>query len=664
MSEGTPKFTPEEKKLHSERGGYVSGQSRRGEIERGESGKWELTKKGEDALREKALEEQAEINTEKKEKEPEVEKIEEKAEAPEAPKETVEAAKESKIHPDLEYLAKEAKEAGGVTLSEHFFKKEAPAVEAETEKEAPDEALKNAYFEWRDLERKAKGGSAWRLHADQEKVLVAEAAKEKYHKFLIEKSEVSEKEKPFYLPPEMVPEGGPRKYNIERLEKIVGMELGLQKEYEKRFAAESKENPGLLKKLWRNYSKMPKGTRIALGVGIATGVFILTGPAVGLWAAGSYGVGRLARSVVGGFVAGAVYKGLDKLVGPFVDSAAKKNIEKTKQKQAEMLNDIRISGVQNELLFAKENTIREYARIARQKQRINIEKALIAGALGVGASFAVEPSYEYLAGKPSAGGLIPPETGENPVIAPELEREATVVPPVAGKTVEVFQQEQYSAIIDRGGNVWKAAKEVAKQAGLSDKQFGESWHNSFVDIPGRGMVHISEINLVHPGTEVYWDGETESFYVKGERMGPTKVSYETSTETVPERPFGHLPVEEAPEAGSEAPTFAELEKGYPGTEIDTGKFVSDRLASFGIDESYYDQIKNSKVKDLLKIRKGTFWDLFRHLNDETAGRVDIYAEWKLAVMVKTELKNLLPLVEDKTIDEAIKFAAQNRHLIK
>ena len=644
MSEKVPKFTPEEQKLHSERGGYVGGQSRRGEIERGESGDWELTEKGKEVLYEKALEEDAARGKAADEKlfipGPAAESPEKTPEKPEAEK-----SKELRIHPDLGYLQEEAKKIGP-------FKEGA--------KEEFPEELKNSYFEWQDLERKAK--KSWM--PNEPLWNEAFAAKEKYHKLLIEKSEVSEKEKPFYLSPEMAPEGGPQKYNIERLEKIVGMELGLQKEYEKRFAAESKENPGLLKKLWRNYSKMPKGTRIALGVGIATGVFILTGPAVGLWAAGSYGVGRLARSVVGGFVAGAVYKGLDKLVGPFVDSAAKKNIEKTKQKQAEMLNDIRISGVQNELLFAKENTIREYARIARQKQRINIEKALIAGALGVGASFAVEPSYEYLAGKPSAGGLIPPETGEKPVIAPELEREATVVPPVAGKTVEVFQQEQYSAIIDRGGNVWKAAKEVAKQAGLSDKQFGESWHNSFVDIPGRGMVHISEINLVHPGTEVYWDGETESFYVKGERMGPTKVSYETSTETVPERPFGHLPVEEAPEAGSEAPTFAELEKGYPGTEIDTGKFVSDRLASFGIDESYYDQIKNSKVKDLLKIRKGTFWDLFRHLNDETAGRVDIYAEWKLAVMVKTELKNLLPLVEDKTIDEAIKFAAQNRHLIK
>src|SRR3989344_2212684 len=269
MSEEAPKFTPEEKKLHSERGGYVSGQSRRGEIERGESGEWELTEKGKGALHEKALEEdEARGKAE-----------DEKPFIPGPVAEIVEKTEEK----------------------------------SETKETAPED-LKNAYFEWRDLERKAKGGSAWRLHADQEKVLVAEAAKEKYHKFLIEKSEVSEKEKQFYLPPEMVPEGGPRKYNIERLEKIVGMELGLQKEYEKRIAAESKENPGLLKKLWRNYSKMPKGTRIALGVGIATGVFILTGPAVGLWAAGSYGVGRLARSGVRGFVAGAVYKGLDKLV--------------------------------------------------------------------------------------------------------------------------------------------------------------------------------------------------------------------------------------------------------------------------------------------------------------------------------------------------------------
>ena len=124
MSEGTPKFTPEEKKLHSERGGYVSGQSRRGEIKRDESGKWKLTEKGEEALHEKALEEDAARGKAADEKPfipgPAAESPEKTPEKPEA-----EESKELKIHPDLEYLAKEA---GGIPLSEHFFKKEIEAM--------------------------------------------------------------------------------------------------------------------------------------------------------------------------------------------------------------------------------------------------------------------------------------------------------------------------------------------------------------------------------------------------------------------------------------------------------------------------------------------------------------------------------------------------------
>src|SRR3989344_943454 len=181
MSEEAPKFTPEEKKLHSERGGYVSGQSRRGEIERGESGEWELTEKGRGALHEKALEEdEARGKAE-----------DEKPFIPGPVAEIVEKTEEK----------------------------------SETKETAPEE-LKNAYFEWRDLERKAKGGSAWRLHVDQEKVLAAERAKEKYHQLLA--GLTSEKtSKGFYLPEEMAPEGGPKKFNEERLEKMVEAELAL-----------------------------------------------------------------------------------------------------------------------------------------------------------------------------------------------------------------------------------------------------------------------------------------------------------------------------------------------------------------------------------------------------------------------------------------------------
>ncbi|MEK7567288.1 MAG: hypothetical protein AAB527_04120 [Patescibacteria group bacterium] len=623
----TPKTrTPEEEqKLQSQRGGYTSDISRRGEMEK-EGKEWRVTDKGFETLVPKAKEE---------------------------------------MERDL------------------ASRKTEEVVEAEAGKEVLDEELKNAYFEWQDLERKAK-----KSFADQHDSLwdAALAAKEKYHQLLIEKSGVTEKGKPFYLPEEMAPEGGPQKYNLERLEKVVAMELDLQKEYEKRASTESKEAPGIFKKLWHNYSKIPKSTRIALGVGIATGAFIFTGGAAGLWAVGAYGGAKLARSLVGGFVAGWAYKGLDKFVAPFVDRAAKKNIEKIKQEQAEILNDIRISGVQKELLFAKENMIREYARIARQKQRINIEKALIAGALGVGASFLAEPTYEYLSEKFSGGGAVSPESFGRGV--PPAGSEVAGVPPIAGKTAEALA-DKYSKTISQGGNLWKATRGIAERMGMSNPDFNDAWRDSYVYIPEKeGVFHISEVDLVHPGAKVIYDPDSKIFMVEGERMGTARDLYdalvregkpiphrleemfgqkpsvvgaaEIPVETSPVRPFDQLPVE-APES-PKAPTFTELEAGYPGADAE--KFISERLASINVDSDYYEQIKNSKVKDLLKIRKGTFWDLFQHLNDETAGRVDIYSEWKLASLVKAELKNLLPFVEDKTIDEALKIAAQNRNLIK
>lgn len=667
MNEKIPGFSPEEQKKYSERGGYVSGQSRRGEIQRGESGEWELTEKGKEDLHEKALEEdtaRGRASDEDMFREKEKELL---ARAVKSPAETGEL----KVIPELEYLAKKAEKIGPFKEDTKEGKEKefipGPAAErAEEKQEAKEEIpeeLKNAYFEWRDLERKAKGGSAWTLDISQEAVLAAEGAKEKYHQLLF--SLVSEKGKPFYLPEEMAPEGGPKKFNEERLEKMVQTELGLEKEYEKKVASESEANEGIFKKLWRGYAKTSRVTKLVLSSAVATGaiatVAVFGGSFIGLGLLGVYGAKRLIRSAFGAAITASVYAGFEKYLQPFIDKKAASIIEKTKQEQIKNLNDIRVSEIQAELLRGKENLIKEHHRMEKQKRWLNIEKAVAAGLVGGTATLISGPLYESVfeksgggAGSAGAGG------GGGGAV-----REIAGVPPVAGKVSEnLIQQEQYFGTIDRGGNIWKAAREIAKQAGLDDKQFGESWHNSFVDIPGRGRVHISEVNLVHPGTEVYWDGETEAFYVKGEGMGPSKVFYgepRVSTETAPGRPFDHLPVE--PPELPKALTFAELEKGYPG--VDADKFVSERLESFNIDPDYYDKIKNSKVSELLKIRQGTFWDLFRHLNDETAGQVDIHAEWKLAVMVKTELKNLLssPFIQNLTIDEALKFAALNRHQI-
>ena len=618
----------------------MSGQSRRSEIERGESGEWKLTEKGQEDLYEKALEEDL-----AREKVPAVPK---KEGAPAEIKEFIPgpaAGREEKTEEKIE------------------------------SKEKNPEELKNAYFEWRDLERKAKKSfadqheSSWNAALD---------AKEKYHQLLSEL--VSEKGKPFYLPEEMAPEGGPQKFNKERLEKMVETELGLEKEYEKKVASESEKNEGIFKKLWRGYAKTSRATKLVLSSAVATGAVatlaVFGGSFVGLGLLGVYGAQRLVRSAFGASITAAVYGGFEKFLQPFIDKKAASIIEKTKQEQIKNLNDIRISEMQAELLRAKENLIKEHHRMAKQKRWLNIEKAVAAGLVGGTATLISGPLYESLFEKSSGLGAGP--SGSE-----------VAVPPIAGKAAEGLAQ--YSETIGRGGNLWNATRGIAERMGISNPDFNDAWRDSYVYIPEKGGVfHISEVDLVHPGAKVTFDHDSKVFIIEGERMGTSRDLYdalikegkpvpsrleemfgqkplapaaaEMQTEMMPERPFGDLHVEERADYGPNAPTFKELEEGYVGQDAE--KFVSERLAADNISRDYYDKIKNSKVKDLLKIRRGTFWDIFRHLNDETAGRADIFAEWKLASLVKDELRNLLPLVQDKTIDEAIKFAAQNRALIK
>lgn len=135
MPEKMPGFTPEEQKRYSERGGNVSGQSRRGEIKRGESGEWELTQKGQEDLREEALKEDFQREYEKKH-DAKIEKLfnelkeqdfiqKDTKEEQKPPAET----KELKIDPSLEYLAKKAEEINNKkTLAKEIFEKQSEVV--------------------------------------------------------------------------------------------------------------------------------------------------------------------------------------------------------------------------------------------------------------------------------------------------------------------------------------------------------------------------------------------------------------------------------------------------------------------------------------------------------------------------------------------------------
>jgi len=67
------------------------------------------------------------------------------------------------------------------------------------------------------------------------------------------------------------------------------------------------------------------------------------------------------------------------------------------------------------------------------------------------------------------------------------------------KVAEISGGTPESVTVGKGGNIWNSARELVKDP---DK-FNEAWKNSMVKLPGRDApIHISKINLVHPGTKI------------------------------------------------------------------------------------------------------------------------------------------------------------------
>lgn len=65
--------------------------------------------------------------------------------------------------------------------------------------------------------------------------------------------------------------------------------------------------------------------------------------------------------------------------------------------------------------------------------------------------------------------------------------------------------------IERGGNIWSSAKDIAEKAGLSKEEFAAAWGESTVKLSDGRIIPIAELNLVHEGdTLSYVSGEGDA----------------------------------------------------------------------------------------------------------------------------------------------------------
>lgn len=93
--------------------------------------------------------------------------------------------------------------------------------------------------------------------------------------------------------------------------------------------------------------------------------------------------------------------------------------------------------------------------------------------------------------------------GVGPMDAPDAPDAGPMSGGVASAAVEsgVFESAPHPEMIDieRGGNIWSSAKELAKRFNLDKKGFAEAWAHSSVTLPDGREIPIAELNLVHEG---------------------------------------------------------------------------------------------------------------------------------------------------------------------
>ena len=328
MSEKPPepqKEYPEERRIMSQRGGYVSGQSRRGEIEREESGEWQLTGKGKEDLRTEA---------EKEEKEREV----------------------KEVAPPVEKTAGEK-------------------VEKQEEERITEKALALAFAEKGNLERQLKILKHTRDATPEESERMSEKlkeAKDKYSEMLVNWSRQ---------------ELGQR-FSAEQALTIIGAkESALLQKYQE--SLDNKKDVSRLKKAWRWYVKLPMPVRTALTAGVATGALVTGASfGIGFAAAGLGGglAWSASRRWIGGLlsasVAALVYKKADKI--PFIkrwlEQKNKKYYDQAKEANQKLLQE-RNENINNLVSQISENNKQAEKKAAKRELVVKGGSGLLAGAI-------------------------------------------------------------------------------------------------------------------------------------------------------------------------------------------------------------------------------------------------------------------------------------------
>ncbi len=136
-------------------------------------------------------------------------------------------------------------------------------------------------------------------------------------------------------------------------------------------------------------------------------------------------------------------------------------------------------------------------RIAQLDTAFHISPDTLAEAHEYGAAVNHAPEYA-----PDVAGALSAEEAQKIVTSVEGVSEAPEVP----ASVEV--EKAAPVIIEKGGNIWSAAKEVFGDTGLPKEQFAEAWSNSTVALADGREIPLAELHLVH-------EGDTLS-YVAGE----------------------------------------------------------------------------------------------------------------------------------------------------
>lgn len=157
--------------------------------------------------------------------------------------------------------------------------------------------------------------------------------------------------------------------------------------------------------------------------------------------------------------------------------------------------------------------------------------------------------------------------------------------------------------ISEGSNVWDTTRELAKQEGLSTKEFNEAWNNSFHEIDGQ-EVHFSDINLVHEGDKI---SLTREPFIHFEIEDNPNDSFKIGTDLPEKEPVPSEIKTDNDGAGKEAGDIENISPEDSLNEINqkiAQTLNADLEEIYPEDEIYetdpWDQVKGLRARDIIK----------------------------------------------------------------